>query len=138
MAAMIGRRAIEGAAGLTHAMKYCRAAQNEEKNGFAFTASVEWQKAAELLSPVPFLADRCWQQWERIMRLPRRLAAPISDTQTPSSAQFDVMRQAEYSPSQPDEFVAHVAEVLFSDHALDQIGVELPTMASVECMVAAA
>ena len=138
MTAIIGRQVIEGAAGLTHAMKYCRAAQNEEKNGFAFTAAVEWQKAAESLSPIPFLADRCWQQWERIMRLPRRLAAPISETQAPSSAQSDAVRQAEYNTNQPDEFVAHLAAVLFSDHALDQCEVKVPTMAPVECMVAAA
>jgi hypothetical protein len=61
-----------------YAFQYCRAAQRDERNGFPFAAAMEWHKAAELFAPVaPPLADRCWQEWERIVRLPRRLAGPL-------------------------------------------------------------
>jgi hypothetical protein len=59
------------------AASYYHAAINDELNGFALTAAVEWQKAAELVAPFPFIANICWQQWERITQLPRRLATPI-------------------------------------------------------------
>ena len=59
------------------AMRYCLAAQRDEKSGFPFTAAVEWHKAAELLGPATPMSDRCWLEWERIMRLPRHLAGPI-------------------------------------------------------------
>ena len=59
------------------AMRYCLAAQRDEVSGFPFTAAVEWRKAAELLAPVTPMSDRCWLEWERIMRLPRHLAGPI-------------------------------------------------------------
>jgi hypothetical protein len=58
-------------------MRYCLAAQRDEKNGFPLTAAMEWRKAAELLAPITPISDRCWREWERIMRLPRRLAGPI-------------------------------------------------------------
>jgi hypothetical protein len=60
-----------------HAMRYCLAAQRDEMSGFPFTAAVEWRKAAELLGPMTAMSDRCWLEWERIMRLPRHLAGPI-------------------------------------------------------------
>jgi hypothetical protein len=60
------------------AMRYCLAAQRDEKKGFPFTAAVEWRKAAELLVPITRMSDRCWLEWERIMRLPRHLAGSIS------------------------------------------------------------
>jgi hypothetical protein len=59
------------------AMRYCLAAQRDESNGFPLTAAMEWRKAAELLAPMALIADRCWREWERIMRLPRHLAGPI-------------------------------------------------------------
>jgi hypothetical protein len=59
------------------AVRYWRAAERDEKNGFPFTAAMEWHKAAELFSPIPKASDRCWQEWERIVHLPRRLARPI-------------------------------------------------------------
>ena len=59
------------------AMRYCLAAQRDEMSGFPLTAAVEWRKAAELLGPITLMSDRCWLEWERIMRLPRNLAGPI-------------------------------------------------------------
>jgi len=59
------------------AMRYCLAAQQDEKNGFPFTAAMGWRKAAELFVPITSMSDRCWVEWERIMRLPRQLAGPI-------------------------------------------------------------
>jgi hypothetical protein len=53
------------------------AAQRDEENGCPFTAAMEWRKAAELLTFIPGVANFCWQEWERIMNLPRRLANPI-------------------------------------------------------------
>jgi hypothetical protein len=61
-----------------HAFQYCRAAQRDERNRFPMTAAMEWHKAAELFAPVaPELADRCWQEWERIVGMPRRLAGAL-------------------------------------------------------------
>ncbi len=147
MEAIIGRQLVEDAAGLAHAMKYCRAAQIEEKNGFAFTAAVEWQKAAELLAPFFSLADHCWQQWERIMRLPRRLAAPIAETRVTntqvselSSLQFDAAHQAGHNESEIAEIIASIAEKLFIDNLLevDQNELDLPIIAVAQEMAAAA
>jgi hypothetical protein len=147
MAAIIGQKLVEGATSLAHAMKYCRAAQTEEKNGFAFTASVEWQKAAESLAPFPSLADYCWQQWERIMRLPRRLANPIAETQVTntqgsdlSAEQFHAVRQAGHSESEIAENIAHIAEKFFIEnlYEVDQNEVDLPIIAAAQSMAAAA
>jgi hypothetical protein len=59
------------------AVRYCLAAQRDEVSGFPFTAAVEWRKAAELFGSITPMSDRCWLEWERIMRLPRHLAGPI-------------------------------------------------------------
>lgn len=59
------------------ALRYLRAANRDENSGFAFSAAMEWRKAAELSSSIPLLADRYWREWERVMHLPRRLAEPI-------------------------------------------------------------
>ena len=59
-------------------MRYCLAAQRHEKNGSPFAAALEWRKAAELVGSIGPMADRCWIEWERIMRLPRRLAGRIA------------------------------------------------------------
>jgi hypothetical protein len=66
--------------GAVLAIAYSRAAQRDEKSGYAFTAAMEWRKAAIVLASFPGAADHCWQQWERIMHLPRRLAGPIGAT----------------------------------------------------------
>ena len=71
------RRLPDIAEGLKVGVAYRHAATRDEKNGFPFTAAVKWQKAAELLSPIPQVSDRCWQEWERIMHVPRRFAVPI-------------------------------------------------------------
>ncbi len=64
-------------AGPMLAISVCRAAYRDERNGFPFAAALEWRKAAELSTWMPLLAERCWREWERIMRLPRRLAEPL-------------------------------------------------------------
>jgi hypothetical protein len=63
--------------GLIIAVRFGLAAQRDEQNGFPLTAAMEWRKAAELSDPIAPLTDRCWREWERIMRLPRRQAGPI-------------------------------------------------------------
>ena len=73
------RRLLAAVGIATRAFRYCLAAQLDEKNGFPFTAAMEWQKAAYLFVPIGPFADLCWRQWERIVRLPRHMAAPISD-----------------------------------------------------------
>jgi hypothetical protein len=57
------------------AFHYGRAALRDERNGFPYTAALEWHKAAELVASKTRAAEYCWLQWERIMHLPRRLAA---------------------------------------------------------------
>jgi hypothetical protein len=72
------------------AVRRCLAAQRNEKQGFPLAAAMEWRRAAELLTMIPLAANRCWREWERIMRLPRRLAGPIdrstSDTKVTAAA----------------------------------------------------
>jgi hypothetical protein len=74
------RRLAEITAGLKLGVGYWRAAERDEKNGFPFTAAMEWRKAAELFSPIPHVSDRCWQEWERIMHLPRHFARPLVES----------------------------------------------------------
>jgi hypothetical protein len=64
-------------AGVVRAVRYRRAAKRDERNGFPLTAAFEWRKAAELSAPIVFLEKNCWREWERIMHVPHRLAAPI-------------------------------------------------------------
>jgi hypothetical protein len=59
------------------ALHYRRVAQRDERNGFPYTAAMEWRKAAELFGSKTRAAEYCWRQWERMMHLPRRLAGPI-------------------------------------------------------------
>jgi hypothetical protein len=89
--------ALAGTAPL--ALRYCLAAQRDENNGFPFTAAMEWQKAAYLFVG-PF-ADLCWRQWERIVRLPRHMAAPIGDQlqRDPRTSQHTVPTPAEHELS---------------------------------------
>jgi hypothetical protein len=146
MAAIIGRKLEEGAAGLAHAAKYCRAAQTEETNGFAFTAAVEWQEAAQLLAPFPSLADHCLQQWERITRLPRQLADPVAETQAtnpqisdPGRVQFNASCLAGCSESEIAEIIASIAEKFFIDNLqeFDRNDLGLPIIAAAPEMAAA-
>lgn len=64
-------------AGLIFALRYCRVAQRDESHGFSFAAAMEWRRAAELSCWITPLANRYWREWERIMQLPCRLAAPM-------------------------------------------------------------
>jgi hypothetical protein len=57
---------------------YVCAAQRDERNGFPYTAAMEWRHAAELMGMNTLLGEYCLWQWERIMDLSRRLAASIS------------------------------------------------------------
>ncbi len=61
----------------TKAFHYGREARRDERNGFPYTAAMEWRKAAELFSRDTRAAEHCWRQWERIMHLPRRFAGPM-------------------------------------------------------------
>ena len=45
--------------------------------GFVMTAAFEWRRAAECFAWDTDSADRCWQNWERLMHLPRALAHAI-------------------------------------------------------------
>jgi hypothetical protein len=69
------------------AFQYGCAAEHDERNGLPCTAAMRWRNAAELLAANPPFADYFWRQWERVMRLPRRLAGPIgaSSSATPLS-----------------------------------------------------
>jgi hypothetical protein len=64
----------------SRALHYMCAAKHDEDSGFPYTAAMEWRNAAELFS-LQILGEYCWRQWERIMRLPRRLAEPINIAQ---------------------------------------------------------
>lgn len=59
------------------ALHYGCAATRDERNGFSYAAAMEWRKAAELFPANTRAAEYSWRQWERIMRLPRRLAGPV-------------------------------------------------------------
>ena len=94
------------ACGSAIAIAYCVAAGRDEKNGYRLTAAFEWRKAAELLAIFPAMADHCWQQWERIMNLPRRLAEP---------APFPQQRPVGVTSRQsPDPVTAPANDVLLS------------------------
>ena len=67
-------------ASLRKAVHYVCAAHRDEQNRFSYTAAFKWRKAAELFGCETPAAEYCWRQWERIMRLPRRLAGPISES----------------------------------------------------------
>jgi hypothetical protein len=79
---------------LAKALHYGHAAQRDERNGFPYTAAMEWRHAAELSLSGSLAAEYYWGQWERIMHLPRQLAAPIGSSRPvivppkPASARF--------------------------------------------------
>lgn len=85
-------RLLAAITGPVEVIACCRTAQRDEKNGYKFTAAMEWRKAAQHLAGIPTASEFCWKQWERIMRLPRRLANPIADDIT---TQFVPERRAE-------------------------------------------
>jgi hypothetical protein len=58
------------------ALHYWHAAQRDERAGFLYTAALEWRHVADLF-PNTHAAEYSWQQWERIMHLPRRFAGPV-------------------------------------------------------------
>ena len=68
---------LPSTANLTKAFHRTRAAKREERNGFRYTAAMEWRSAAELFAPSTRAVEFCWREWERIMGLPRQLAGPI-------------------------------------------------------------
>jgi hypothetical protein len=76
----IGGSWIRNVAVLAKALAYGHAAQRDERNGFPYTAAMEWHHAAELFLSGSLAAEYCWGQWERIMHLPRQLAAPIGSS----------------------------------------------------------
>jgi len=75
------------------AFHYGCAARRDERDGCPYTATLEWRKAAELFASNTRAAEYSWQQLERLMHLPRRLAGPIGISQqaafplAPASAQ---------------------------------------------------
>jgi len=71
---------VRAAVVLAKALHYGRAAQRDERNGFPYTAAMEWRYASELFESGSLAADYCWGQWERIMHLPRQLAVPVSSS----------------------------------------------------------
>ncbi len=75
--AALGAQWLSNVAAVAKALQCVRAAQKDERNRFAYTAAMEWRHAAELFPSNKIAAEYCWQQWERIMRLPRRLAGPL-------------------------------------------------------------
>lgn len=58
---------------------YWRAAEQDERNGFPFTAAMEWHRAAQCFHSVSFVSEYCWREWERIVHLPRQFANPIGE-----------------------------------------------------------
>ncbi len=79
-----GRRLVAVTSALAVGLTYCHAAQRDEERGYPFTAAFEWRKAAELLAAFAPLACRCWQEWERIMCLPRRMATVTLVEESPA------------------------------------------------------
>ena len=59
------------------AFHHSRTAMRDERNGFPYSAALEWRHAAELLASNTLGSEYCWRRWERIMHLPRRFADPI-------------------------------------------------------------
>lgn len=67
------------------ALQYSCAAERDARNGFPYTAAMQWRKAAELFGPDTRAAEYFWRQWERVMHLPRRLAGPVGISQSGAS-----------------------------------------------------
>jgi hypothetical protein len=67
---------------LAKALRYGRAAQRDERNGFHYTAAIEWRHAAELFRSGSLAAEYCWRQWERIMHSPRPTSGTVQHFST--------------------------------------------------------
>jgi hypothetical protein len=68
-------------------------ARRELRQGYRFTAAMQWRLAAEMLYEEPSLRERCWHEWELIMDLPRRWARPVG-SEVVNGAAVSVKRQA--------------------------------------------
>jgi len=79
VAVAIAAEYIAGVAAISQAIRYVYAAHRDERDGFLYTAASEWRHAADLFTLNNQGVEYCWRQWERIMRLPRSFAVPISD-----------------------------------------------------------
>jgi hypothetical protein len=79
--AAVGAWWLSHIAGPVRALHYGCAAEQDERNGFPYTAAMEWRKAAELFAANAQAAEYSWRQWERIMQLPRRLAGAVGDSE---------------------------------------------------------
>lgn len=78
--AAVGTQRFSNVPVVAKAVHYVCAAQKDERNGFPHTAAMEWRHAAELFASNTLAAEYCWQQWERILHLPRWLAGPSRDS----------------------------------------------------------
>jgi hypothetical protein len=99
-------------AAIAKAVHYVRAAQKDARHGFPYTAAMEWQLAAGLFVSNTFAADYCWRQWERIVRIPRRLAGPIGDSRPVLLEEPIRVTQSGMEPSSDDLFLATSACVV--------------------------
>lgn len=60
------------------AAEYHRRARCSEAEGYPYTSAMQWRKAAELFATEDWIAEKCWQKWERIMCLPRKFSQAIA------------------------------------------------------------
>jgi hypothetical protein len=67
---------------------------------------MEWQFAAGLFASNTFAGEYCWRQWERIVRIPRRLAGPIGDSRPVLLEEPIRVTQSGMEPSSDDLFLA--------------------------------
>ena len=74
---------------------YVCAAQRDERNGFPYTAAMEWRHAAELMGTNTLLGEYCLWQWERIMHLSSASISfsPAVDCLEQSSATWPTMNE---------------------------------------------
>lgn len=107
--AAAGARWLSNIAAVAKALHYVRAAQIDERNSFRYTAAMEWQLAAGLFSSNTLAAEYCWQQWERIMHLPRRLSGPIGDCRPALREERISITQSKRDLSDDEIFLATVA-----------------------------
>src|SRR5450755_36420 len=104
--AAVGAKWFSMTAAFAKVVHYARAAQKDERNGFRYTAAMEWQFAAGLFASNTLAAEYCWQQWERIMHLPRRLAGPIGESRPVLPEEPIRVTQSGMEPSNDDIFLA--------------------------------
>ena len=107
--APVGAQWFSMIAAVAKAVCYVRAAQKDERNRFCYTAAMESQLAAGLFAANTLAAEYCWRQWERIMHLPRRLAGPVSDSQTALPQQPTSVTHSRMEPANEELFLATAA-----------------------------